>query len=311
MEYGWFTMLCLYQVYSKQPFTLTVYQALSYKEHRISQIMLSNERYVTRISVVKTKISATYPDLIRNAEMVVELGPHRDGNGRSSQAKENTLVPEVYEQSLWCFRYFLLRILLLVFSDDASLIVTSLFKLPRVRTWLAKLITLILVTEGQGQLCGHMTCAQGVPMLGLMLCYSKLTILCLNLYFEVKRNGTVAHICEQRRHTQYVSPFTHCICDAPRAQNSHGTVTHGGHLAASTTEQGEGAPGDPQRPYFPFDLELVLPNTSSCAQCTVRPNTPKHLSLEQRKVCCRAMQGDSWLVPPKLRTPQSGSAKHF
>ena len=33
-------------------------------------------------------------------------------------------------------------------------------------------------------------------------------------------------------------------------------------------------------------------NTSSCTQCTVRPNKLKHRSLEQRNVYCKAMQGD-------------------
>ena len=39
----------------------------------------------------------------------------------------------------------------------------------------------------------------------------------------------------------------------------------GGHLAASMTEQVEGAPDGPPSPSFPLDLELVLPNASSCA----------------------------------------------
>ena len=43
---------------------------LAAKEHRIGQIMLSNKRCVTRISIVKTKNLAIYPDLIKTAEMV-------------------------------------------------------------------------------------------------------------------------------------------------------------------------------------------------------------------------------------------------
>ena len=37
-----------------------------------------------------------------------------------------------------------------------------------------------------------------------------------------------------------------------------------------------------------------------CYQIQVRPNKPKHLSLEQRNFYCRAMQGD-WVAhaPPK------------
>lgn len=70
-------------------------------------------------------------------------------------------------------------------------------------------IILILVTEGQGQVCGHGLYTQGVPVLGLMLCYSKLsTISCLNFYFKVNPNGT-GHMCEQGRHTQYVMPCEH------------------------------------------------------------------------------------------------------
>ena len=38
---------------------------------------------------------------------------------------------------------------------------------------------------------------------------------------------------------------------------------------------------------------------------------PIHQSLEQRKVYCRTMQGDGWLMSSKPRTPQRVSAKHF
>ena len=37
----------------------------------------------------------------------------------------------------------------------------------------------------------------------------------------------------------------------------------------------------------------------------------KPWSLKQRKVCCRAMPGDAWLMSPKPRTPQRVSGKHF
>ena len=56
---------------------------------------------------------------------------------------------------------------------------------------------------------------------------------------------------------------------------------------------------------------VMLRNTSSYARLTVKPNKPKHRSLEQRKVYCRAMQEDRWLMPPKPRTSQRVSAKHF
>ena len=78
--------------------------------------------------------------------------------------------PEVYEQSLWCFRQFVPLILLLVSSDDASLIIKSLCKFPRERIALAKLIILILVTEGQGQLCGHELALRG--SLCLVQCFA-------------------------------------------------------------------------------------------------------------------------------------------
>ena len=41
----------------------------------------------------------------------------------------------------------------------------------------------------------------------------------------------------------------------------------------------------------------IYASTSLCTQCTVRPNTPKCPSLEQRKVYFRAVQGDGWLIP--------------
>ena len=55
----------------------------------------------------------------------------------------------------------------------------------------------------------------------------------------------------------------------------------------------------------------VLLDTSLYAGCTVRPNKMKTQSLEQRKVYCRAMQEDRWLVAKELQTPWRVSAKHF
>ena len=45
----------------------------------------------------------------------------------------------------------------------------------------------------------------------------------------------------------------------------------------------------------------LLPNASSRAQCTVRPNKLKRRSLGQRKVDGRAKQGERWLV---LKNPE-------
>ena len=56
---------------------------------------------------------------------------------------------------------------------------------------------------------------------------------------------------------------------------------------------------------------VLLLNIRSCARRIVKPNKPKHRSLEQRKVYCRAMQGDRWLIPEKPQTPQRVSAKRF
>ena len=58
-----------------------------------------------------------------------------------------------------------------------------------------------------------------------------------------------------------------------------------------------------------FILCMTL-NPSLCAHCTVRPNKLKCQSLDRRKVYCRVMQRDRWLMPPqKLETPQRVSAK--
>ena len=44
--------------------------------------------------------------------------------------------------------------------------------------------------------------------------------------------------------------------------------------------------------------QVLLRNASSQAQCTVRPNRLKCQSLEQRKIQCRAIQGDRQIMPP-------------
>lgn len=91
---------------------------------------------------------------------------------------------------------------------------------------------------GTGSALWTWTCTQGVPVLGLMLCYSKSsTISCLNLYSEVSLSGTMEHYVWAKE--------IHTVCDAPWAQNFPGTVRPGGHLAASMTEQEEGAPDAP------------------------------------------------------------------
>ena len=51
-------------------------------------------------------------------------------------------------------------------------------------------------------------------------------------------------------------------------------------------------------------LLMVLLNTDLCAQHTGRPNKPPCWSLEQRKVCCRVMQG-KWVVPAQNNIPNS------
>ena len=47
---------------------------------------------------------------------------------------------------------------------------------------------------------------------------------------------------------------------------------------------------------------VVLPNASSCARRTVRPNKLKHRGLVQRKVYCRAIQGEQ--VAHAQKTPE-------
>ena len=60
-----------------------------------------------------------------------------------------------------------------------------------------------------------------------------------------------------------------------------------------------------------FILCMTL-NPSLCAQCTVRPNKLKCQSLDRRKVYCRVMRRDRWLMPPP-KTPNSpkGFSKVF
>ena len=50
-------------------------------------------------------------------------------------------------------------------------------------------------------------------------------------------------------------------------------------------------------------------NASSCVRCTVKPDELKHRSLEQRKVYCRAMQGERWLMPLKALSSLKGFCK--
>ena len=50
----------------------------------------------------------------------------------------------------------------------------------------------------------------------------------------------------------------------------------------------------------------VVKHKFMCLTHSVRLNKLKHGSLDQRKVYCRAEQGDGWLVPPK--TPNSPMA---
>ena len=54
----------------------------------------------------------------------------------------------------------------------------------------------------------------------------------------------------------------------------------------------------------PLSYKYMLLNAGSCPRRTVRPNTLKCQSLEQRKVYCRAVQGDRWLMPPNPELPK-------
>ena len=65
--------------------------------------------------------------------------------------------------------------------------------------------------------------------------------------------------------------------------------------------------------FVPLEIIIVLLlNASSYAQHTVRPTKLKHMSLEQRKVHYKAMQGE-WVTraPRKPQSPRRVSAKHF
>ena len=55
----------------------------------------------------------------------------------------------------------------------------------------------------------------------------------------------------------------------------------------------------------------MLLNTSSCARGTVRPNKPKHQSLEQRRVYRRAEQGAQMAHTQNPRTPRRFLRKSF
>ena len=49
-------------------------------------------------------------------------------------------------------------------------------------------------------------------------------------------------------------------------------------------------------------MDRLVTKQSSCPQGTVRPNKPKHLSLEQRKVYFRAKQGEQVAHAQKPQT---------
>ena len=59
------------------------------------------------------------------------------------------------------------------------------------------------------------------------------------------------------------------------------------------------------------DTPTLLPNTSSCAWCTVRSNKLKLPGLEQRKVYCRAKQGYWVACALKPQTPWWFSGRSF
>ena len=52
--------------------------------------------------------------------------------------------------------------------------------------------------------------------------------------------------------------------------------------------------------YVGLCLLILFSNPISYARCTMRPSKPKHQrSLDQRKVHCRVMQGEGWLLTQK------------
>ena len=55
----------------------------------------------------------------------------------------------------------------------------------------------------------------------------------------------------------------------------------------------------------------ALPNTSLCTTCTVRPSKPKCCSLEQRKVYCRAKQGERVARAQNPQFPDGFGGKVF
>lgn len=48
----------------------------------------------------------------------------------------------------------------------------------------------------------------------------------------------------------------------------------------------------------------MLLNATLCALPTVKPNKWKHQGLEQRKVYCRAIQRDQWLIAKPPNSPK-------
>lgn len=65
-------------------------RASSCKEPREMAIRLSNEGCSTKVSVVISSSSDTYPNLMWDAETGVEIRPHGPGNGRSPETQENS-----------------------------------------------------------------------------------------------------------------------------------------------------------------------------------------------------------------------------
>ena len=62
-------------------------------------------------------------------------------------------------------------------------------------------------------------------------------------------------------------------------------------------------------PSVPIEgLVMLLPKTSSCAWCTVRPNNTKTSESGAEKGPCKE---NRWLILQKPQTPQRVSAKHF
>ena len=60
--------------------------------------------------------------------------------------------------------------------------------------------------------------------------------------------------------------------------------------------------------YFPKSKRVVVEWKFACSTHS-EANKAKHLSLEQRKIYCRALQGDGFLVPNKTPNSWMGSSK--